>query len=166
MILYYHTWVIIMRAEERTIARRKLDKKLISLRNHNDFSVPLRGWLRAIREALGLTSTQLAKRMGVVQSRAVTIEQAEARGTITLNTLEKAAQAMDCRLVYAIVPRTSLEDMVEHQSRQKALKMLKQASHSMALEDQAVGSEEEAELIKRLEKKLIEKAGSSLWDDV
>ncbi len=83
------------------------------LHNTELFARPSRGWLKAIREALGMTTAQLGQRLGVVQSRVVAIEQAEAKGTVTLNSLEKAAQALDCRLVYALVPRQSLEDAVE-----------------------------------------------------
>ncbi|VAX03953.1 hypothetical protein MNBD_GAMMA20-319, partial [hydrothermal vent metagenome] len=94
-----------MRPKERAVARRQLDKRLNLLRDSESFVRPSRGWIKAIREALGMTTTQLAKRLGVVQSRTVAIEQAEAKGSITLNSLEKAANALDCRLVYALVPR-------------------------------------------------------------
>ena len=93
------------------------------------------------------------------------IEQAEANGTITLNSLEKAAQAMDCRLVYAIVPRKPLDELVEDRAHQKAKKSLKMTSHTMALEAQELEEADEAELLKKLTRKFIEKSGSSLWED-
>lgn len=154
-----------MRPEDRATARRKLDKRLFSLSEDSDFTSPPRGWLKAIRESLGMTTSQLGKRLGVAQSRAVVIEQAEANGTITLNSLEKAAQAMDCRLVYAIVPRKPLDELVEDRAHQKAKKSLKMTSHTMALEAQELEEEDEAELLKKLTRKFIEKSGSSLWED-
>jgi len=108
-----------MRPEDRATARRQLDKRLSSLQNRELFVRPPRGWLKAIREALGMTTTQLGQRLGVVQSRVVAIEQGESKGSITLNSLEKAAQALDCRLVYALVPEQPLEDMVRLRSWQK-----------------------------------------------
>lgn len=154
-----------MRPEDRTTARRKLDKRLFLFRNNSNFTPPPRGWLKAIRESLGMTTSQMGKRLGVVQSRAVAIEQAETKGTITLNSLEKAAQAMNCRLVYAIVPRKPLEELVKDRAHQKAKKSLKMTSHTMALEAQTLEAEDEAELLKSLTRKFIEKSGSSLWED-
>ena len=165
-VVYYHTKVIIMRAEDRISARRQLDKRLNSINNNTDLCArPPRGWLKAIREALGMTMAQLGKRLGVVQSRAFTIEQAEANGTITLNSLEKAAQAMDCRLVYALVPRKPLEDIIEERAWIKAKQRMSATRHTMALEAQGVDKEDEAEQLKRLARKLVEKAGSELWEE-
>ncbi len=94
------------------VARRQLDKRLNLLRNMKGLARPSRGWIKAIREALGMTTAQLAKRIGVSQPRAVAIEKAEAESAITLNSLERAARALDCRLVYALVPRDPLEELV------------------------------------------------------
>src|SRR6056297_2717580 len=105
-----------MRPEERITARRILDNRLTSLRDSDAPARPPRGWIRAIREALGMTTSQLAARLGVVQSRVPALEQAEAKKTVTLASLEKAANAMDCRLVYALVPRKPLEELVEERA--------------------------------------------------
>jgi predicted DNA-binding mobile mystery protein A len=112
-----------------------------------------------------MTSSQLAERLGVVQSRVPALEQAEARKTVTLASLEKAAHAMDCRLVYALVPRKPLEELVEDRARLKAKKRLASTSHSMALEAQSVAEADEQEQLKRLTRQLLEKAGSDLWED-
>ncbi len=112
-----------------------------------------------------MTTTQLAKRLGVVQSRAVAIEQAEAKGTITLNSLEKAANALDCRLVYALVPRKPLDELVSERAERLAKKRLRSTSHSMALEAQSVKVADEQEQLKRMIERLIEKAGSELWEE-
>jgi len=154
-----------MRLEDRATARRQLDKRLSLLQNEELFARPPRGWLKAIREALGMTTAQLGRRMGVAQSRAVAIEQAEIKGSTTLNTLEKAAHALDCRLVYSLVPRTSLEYLVEERALLVAKKRLKSTSHSMALEAQDVDTSDEYEQLKKLTRRLIEQAGSRLWED-
>jgi predicted DNA-binding mobile mystery protein A len=126
---------------------------------------PPRGWLKAIRDALGLTTTQLAQRLGVAQSRVIAIEQAETKGTITLNRLEKAAQALDCRLVYVLLPKHSLEETIQHRAMQAARKRLKSARHTMALEAQGVEEADDREQLKRLVSQLIEKGGSKLWEE-
>ena len=154
-----------MRSEDRSTARRQLDKRLSSMQNMELFVRPPRGWLKAIREALGMTTAQLGRRLGVVQSRVVAIEQAEAKGTITLNSLEKAAQALDCRLVYALMPRQPLEDIVEQRASLLAKSRLKSTGHTMTLEAQGVDATDESEQLKRLIRQLVEKSGSKLWEE-
>ncbi len=152
-----------MRADERAFARKRLDKRLNSLRNSELFARPPRGWVRAIRQALGMTTAQLGARIGVSQSRAYEIEKAEAAGRITLESLERAAHALDCQLVYALVPRQPLESTVEQQAIKVARKALKSTSHSMALEDQRVNTDDEDWQVKELARRLLEKSGSRLW---
>lgn len=91
-----------MRPQDRATARRQLDKHLSQEPYADVFARPPRGWIKAIREALGMTTKQLAQRLGVVQSRIVAIEKAEVSGSITLDSLERAAHAPDCRLVYTL----------------------------------------------------------------
>ena len=154
-----------MRPEDRSTARRQLDKRLSLKQNMELFVRPPRGWLKAIREALGMTTAQLGRRLGVVQSRVVAIEQAEAKGTITLNSLEKAAQALDCRLVYALMPKQPLEDIVEQRASLLAKSRLKSTGHTMTLEAQGVDATDESEQLKRLIRQLVEKSGSKLWEE-
>jgi predicted DNA-binding mobile mystery protein A len=152
-----------MRAQDRASARKNLDKRLNFQRNSEALARPSRGWIRAIREALGMTTTQLGKRMGVNQSTALGFEMAEMSKGTTLETLERAANALDCRLVYAFVPRKSLEALVEERARRLAKKHIRATSHSMALEDQRVDEDDEREQLERLVRKLIEQSGSALW---
>lgn len=154
-----------MRAENRAMARKQLDKRLNPLR-HNDALVrPPRGWIKAIREALGMTTAQLGKRMGVSQPRIVDIEKSEKGGTITLDTLERAANAMDCKLVYAFVPRVSLEKIIEEKARDIAKQRLDVTGHTMALEAQGTTAEDKQDLLERMVRQIVEKAGSEIWKD-
>ena len=154
-----------MRAQDRVTARRQLDKRLKLLRNKDLFARPPRGWIKAIRESLGMTTRQLAKRIGIVQSRAVEIENAEVKGSITLNSLERAARALDCELVYVLMPRKPLETMVEERATRIAKRRLKQAAHNMALEDQSTSEEDRKEQVKELTRQIVQKSGSALWED-
>ena len=154
-----------MRARDRAPARRQLDKRLNSLRDSSIFARPPRGWIKAIRESLGMTTRQMARRIGVTQSRAVDIEKAETRGSITLDSLERAARALDCDLVYALVPRKPLETMVEERAARLAKHRLKAARHSMTLEDQSLDETDEREQVTQLAKRLAEKSGSALWEE-
>lgn len=154
-----------MRAQDRATARKQLDKRLNRLRNSDALSRPPRGWIKAIREALGMTTTQFGKRLGVSQSTALGFEKSEVSKGITLETLERAARALDCRLVYALVPSKPLELLVEGQARELAKKRLRATSHSMALEDQRVDEADERDHLERLVQKLLNQPGSALWEN-
>jgi len=154
-----------MRPLDRASARRQLDKRFSALGNIEVLTRPPRGWVKAIREALGMTSAQLAKRMGVSQPRVFKLEQAEAQGAVTLESLERAAHALDCRLVYALVPRRPLDALIEERALHLAEKRLAAASHTMALEAQGVEKGDESEQLRRLVRLMIEKAGSGLWQE-
>ena len=154
-----------MSPEDRASARRQLDKRLDSLRDLDALARPPRGWVRAIREALGMTTAQLARRLGVSQPRVVVLEQAEAKGTITLESLERAAHALDCQLSYVLIPRRPLEALVEERALQLAGKRLAAASHSMALEAQSVAPEDEARQLVELARRIAARDGSKLWQD-
>ncbi|MGH8225250.1 MAG: mobile mystery protein A [Gammaproteobacteria bacterium] len=154
-----------MRAADRASARRQLDRRLDSLRQSNAFKRPPRGWIKAIRESLGMTAAQLGRRLGVSQERALAIEKAEVKGAITLDSLERAAHALGCRLVYALLPEKPLEEIVKDRASANAKQRLKSTSHSMALEAQGVEASDEREHIERLTRQLIERGGAALWDD-
>lgn len=154
-----------MAPPDRALARRQLDKKLASLRGSEAFTRPRRGWIKSIREALGMTAKQLGRRLGVSQPRVTAIEKAEVAGALTLESLEKAAHAMDCQLVYALVPREPLNDMLRKRAEGRARGMMAATGHSMALEAQAVDQETEAEQLEELVRRLMDKAGAEMWDD-
>jgi len=153
-----------MRARERALARYQIDKRLKNLQNMDIFARPPRGWIKAIREALGMTATQLGKRLGVSQPRVLKIEDSEVSGNVTLETLERAARALDCQLVYMLVPRQPLEEMIFKRAEQLAREQIEVTGHSMALEDQCVDAPDESLQIEALTRKLLARSPSKLWD--
>lgn len=154
-----------MTPRERATARRQIDKRLSTLRNSDALVRPPRGWVKAIREALGMTAAQLGERIGVSKQRALALEKAESSGSITLESLERAAKALDCRLVYALVPRKPLETMVEERAFRRAKEQLRATRHTMALEAQGIDKTEEELQLERLARALTERASSALWDE-
>lgn len=118
--------------------RVALEQRLGPVRMQADaLAPPDGGWIRAIREALGMGATQLARRMGVSQPTVTKLEQSEAAGRIQLDSLRRAAAALDCDVVYALVPRRPLQDMVAARRVLVAAREYARAAHSMALEDRA-----------------------------
>jgi predicted DNA-binding mobile mystery protein A len=154
-----------MRREDRATARRQLDKRLSLLSGADSLACPPYGWIKAIREALGMTTAQLGKRLGVSQPRVVKIEKAEKDGAITLDSLERTAQALDCRLVYALVPRKPLDDLVAERAKTIAKKRLETTGHSMKLEAQGIEANDEDEQLKILMNKIVAQGGSVLWEE-
>lgn len=147
------------------LARWALDTQLRPLREIEPLIRPERGWIRAIREALGMTTGQFAKRLGVSQPRVATLERAEADGVVTLKTLRQAAEALDCVLVYALVPKTPLEDMVKDRARYVAERQLERTDQTMRLENQAVSQQRLARAREDLAAELM-RSDRRLWADI
>ena len=146
-------------------AIRHLDKRFAALRPLSGSSRPSKGWLRAIRDALGMTTAQFARRLGVSQPRIVELEQSEASGGVTLNTLQRAAEALGCRLVYALVPERPLAETVRERADLIAERHLASVEHTMRLEDQAVKSKTAGrELRRRMIDDLLRRP-ARLWDE-
>jgi predicted DNA-binding mobile mystery protein A len=129
-------------------ARKRLDERLLALKPESRFDPPPRGWVRAIREAIGMTGVQFARRSGIRPQNVGALEKSEATGTIELKTLRQAAEALDCRLVYALVPNSSLESSVNERARKIALRDLGRVAHTMALEAQGTGDADLEERIR------------------
>jgi predicted DNA-binding mobile mystery protein A len=119
-------------------SRSSLDERFRKLGPVSRYSSPVRGWIKAVREALGMTTEQLARRLGVKQPSVVAIEQSEAKGTIELATLRRVAEALDCTLIFALVPKKPLEVIVRDRARAFARRRRGPVEHSMLLEDQKV----------------------------
>jgi predicted DNA-binding mobile mystery protein A len=129
-------------------ARRSLDRVLAPYSTIHR-RAPARGWVRAVRDALGMTAEQLGERMGITQPSVNRLEVSEAEGTIQLNTLRRAAEALGCEVVYALVPRKTLRETYDEAARVVARRELGRLNHTMALEDQAVEDEEEDDRLRR-----------------
>lgn len=127
---------------------------------------PPAGWLRSIREALGMTSAVLGERLGMSASGARKLEQAEAADAITLSTLRRVAEALDCELQYALVPRRPLRQMRWQQALRLAEQWQQRSSRTMALEAQPIASPSAAadERLKALAEEILRTSGTRLWD--
>jgi predicted DNA-binding mobile mystery protein A len=152
-----------MKNETRQRARRRLDERLSALEPEDRFLPPPKGWIRAIRDALGMSGVQFASRLGVRPQSVDALEKSEAIGSIQLKTLRRMAEALDCTLVYALVPKTSLEDAVRERARKIAVRDLRRVAHTMKLEAQATG---DADLEARIEAYIRDVIKDrDLWDE-
>ncbi|SRR6266567_3542551 len=126
---------------------------------------PAEGWLRTVRNALGMSGAQLAKRMGVTRARVAQAEHAELTGGVTLKSMQATADAMGCKFVYAIVPAGRIEDVVMVQARKKAKAIVGTASQHMALEGQTLPNDKIAQEVDRLTQELAREMPPDFWRD-
>jgi len=120
--------------------QRKQLESVFSAARALEIQVPRSGWLYAIRSALEMPLKTIAKRLGITVQGAKDLEMREANGNVTLNKLRQAAEALNCRLVYVLIPNEPLETMLETAANSFADNMMKDVSNSMSLEGQATTS--------------------------
>jgi predicted DNA-binding mobile mystery protein A len=146
------------------LATEQLDRRFVDLRPLvGKAARPPRGWIKAIREGLGMTSAQLAKRMGVSQPRIAELEKAEIGGNVTVQSLERAAEALECRLVYLLIPNQPLEERIAVQAETVAEQHMSSVEQTMRLEKQAVDNDRQRRALKqRIITQLLDRP-SRLW---
>lgn len=124
---------------------------------------PSGSWVRAIRTALGMTTRQLASRLCIAQSSVTALEKSEAEEKITLQTLRRAAEALDCELHYVLVPRQSLGKRIDTQAECIAMNNVSRVVHTMHLEDQVPNSATDKDAVKILKWQLLNQPWKNLW---
>jgi predicted DNA-binding mobile mystery protein A len=142
-------------------SRSGLDERFRELGPASRYRPPVRGWIKAVREALGMTTGQLATRVGIKQPTLVAIEQSEAKGSIELATLRRVAEALDCTLVYALVPHKPLEATIRERAGAFLRRRRAPIEHSMLLEAQSVKNRD---LEARLDAVVRETNPRLFWD--
>jgi predicted DNA-binding mobile mystery protein A len=146
-------------------AIRHLDDRFQVLRPLAESPRPAKGWLRAIRDALGMTGAQMGHRLHVTQPSIAGLEQAEVNGSITLHTLQRAAEALGCRLVYALVPERPLADTLRERAELIATRESEAVEHTMRLENQATGDKRVRKELHRQAVEDLLRRPARLWDE-
>lgn len=126
---------------------------------------PPSGWIAAVREALGMSSAQLARRLGITKPTMRKIEESERRGTITLSTLQRAANALGCEVKISLLPPDSLEGILRRRALETAEKILKRTSLHMNLEAQGTSPSFQKDQLKEMADDLIRNFDRRLWED-
>ena len=148
---------------DKKLIREQLDSKLSTLKGFTAQGLKSIGWIKTIREALGMTSTNLASRVGVNQSRIIHMEKAERDGNIKISTMEKVADALDMDFVYGFVPRTSLNEMVRQQAKKIALYKMERLDNTMRLELQELSSKEKERALKDMIDRILIDGPKDFW---
>ena len=153
-----------MKSKNTRLIREQLDITLKRFEKVKTLSTPRKGWIRAIRSALGMNGRQLADRLNVSPSRITKLEHDELSGAVTFKTMRKTAEALDCVFVYGLVPKTLLEDIVKKQAQRVAKEKFTRVARTMGLELQNLPKKENVKALKNLEEELLRTMPKYLWD--
>ena len=145
--------------DNKKILRRSYQKKFNTLKKAI-ITRPQQGWLNTIREYLGMTTTQLAKRLEISQPRIVAIEKNERN--VKISTMERIADLLDCDFIYAFIPRENIDDIIYNQAKKKAQKILNKVNKNMSLENQLAKTDE---LLKDIIEELLDGNVTRIWDE-
>ncbi len=126
---------------------------------------PKEGWIRTFRKALGMSSPQLAIRMGVSKSQMSQMERMETEDRITLKQLRRVADSLDCELIYMLKPKIPVKDIVKKRAIDKARKLIQKTDIQMKLEAQQLNKKSLEEQINFEVIRLMKEMPRDLWDE-
>lgn len=152
--------------KHKSLKIQQLDAKIGAIaKNITAFNKPAIGWLKAIRTAIGMSQQQLGNKLNITRQSVQEIESREKDGSITLNSLQETAAAMDMQLVYAFIPKDgSLEQLIERKARQIATEIVMRTSTSMKLEDQGNSRQRLKKAIDERTDYIKAEMPKTLWD--
>jgi predicted DNA-binding mobile mystery protein A len=147
----------------KRLRRQQLDQYFQTHLKGFNTALPKKGWIREIREALGMTMEDLGRRMSVIKQRVERLEKDEVTKKVTLESMEKAAEAMDCEFVYFFIPKASLQATLERQAERAAVVIAKSVQSTMQLEKQGTPEKSQKQLIQSLKDELLLKNDRRIW---
>ena len=144
---------------------QQLNEKILRLAGMQHVIVPPIGWIKAIRNGIGMSMEQLGKKLSITKQGVMDIEKREKEGAITIKSMQEIAKAIDMQFVYGLVPDAgSLDQMIEMRALEMAIKIVQRTSNTMKLEDQANSKERIEKAIKERATEIINKTPKILWD--
>ena len=152
------------RGQQAKLRRRELDRLFAKVRDLQ-LAAPRDGWISSIRESLGISGQELARRLKVDPSVVSRLERSEAKRTITLSSLDRAAAALGCRVVYTLLPERLLEETISTRAKAAAKRLRKPVSHSMSLEDQSLDQLAAQDREQLLIEELVDNLDPALWSE-
>ena len=143
----------------------QLDQKLGHFQKAEVILVPDRGWINTIRTTLNMTMAQLGAKLRITRQGVKKIEESEAKGTITINSLKEAGEALDLKFVYGFVPKDgTIDNLIDSKAKILARKIVLRTNQNMKLEDQGIGDEKINDSIMDLANEIKREMRKSLWD--
>ena len=146
--------------------RRQISEKLEVLRHFRDKMPIYTGrWIEVIRQALGMTQAQLARRLGIQPQSLHNLEKNELSQSISVGSLKKVANALHCQIYIAFIPEKAIEKIVQEKALQIATKIIMDTAHTMDLEKQAPTERFLKKQIKEVAEELIKNADKRIWEN-
>lgn len=150
---------------KKSLQIQQLNGKMLAFASLQKVAPPPTGWIKAIRNAIGMSMLQLGNRLSITKQSVQDMESREKDGSISIKALREAARALDMQLVYGFVPNDgSLEALIDRKAKELATQIVMRTSNSMKLEDQENSKQ-------RIEKAIQERAFAiktempkTLWD--
>jgi predicted DNA-binding mobile mystery protein A len=122
---------------KKSLQIQQLNTKMLAYASLQKVAPPPTGWIKAIRNAIGMSMLQLGNRLSITKQSVQDIERREKDGSITIKALREAARALDMQLVYGFVPNDgSLELLIERKAKELATQIVMRTNNTMKLEDQ------------------------------
>ena len=150
---------------KRKLLIEQLDQKLQPFQKTKMVLVPNKGWINTIRTALNMTMAQLGTKLKITRQGVKSIEESEAKGSISINSLKEVGEALDLKFVYGFVPKDgTIDNLVNKKAEKLAQKIVLRTNQNMKLEDQGIGDEKINETIKELANEIKREMRKSLWD--
>lgn len=150
---------------KRTLLIEQLDQKLEAFSKTKEIIIPERGWINTIRTTFNMTMAQLGSKLKITRQGVKRIEESEANGTITINSLKDVANAMDLKLVYALIPKEgSIENLINLKAEKLARKIVLRTNQNMKLENQGISEDKIDASIIDLANEIKREMRKSLWD--
>jgi predicted DNA-binding mobile mystery protein A len=148
---------------DKKLLRKQISNKLEPLKMYVAATTGITGWVKTIREALGMTTYDLAKRTDMDQAQLSRMEKAEPEGKVTLSTMQRIGEGLGMKFVYGFVPERDLETLVRQQAKKIAMERLQRLNKTMALELQDLDSEEKNEALSDMIDKLLIDSPTDFW---
>ena len=144
---------------------QQLNEKMLQLAGMKHVIIPPIGWIKAIRNGIGMSMEQLGKKLSITKQGVMDIEKREKEGAITIKSMQEIAKAIDMQFVYGFVPDAgSLDQMIEMRALEMATKIVQRTSNTMKLEDQENSKERIEKAIKERAAEIMNKTPKILWD--
>ena len=154
-----------MKIQQQKLLIEQIDRRIKEVKSLGDLNPPIKGWIHSIRIALKMSLRQLGLRLKISAQSVKEIEQREMNGSITLKSLNEVANALNMKVVYAVVPQNeNIEKMIEKRAIEVAREIVLRTSNTMRLEDQENSKERIERAIREKAREIINTMPKYLWD--
>jgi predicted DNA-binding mobile mystery protein A len=150
---------------KKSLQIQQLNSKMLAYASLQKVAPPPTGWIKAIRNAIGMSMLQLGNRLSITKQSVQDIERREKDGSITIKALREAARALDMQLIYGFVPKDgSLELLIERKAKELATQIVMRTNNTMKLEDQENTRQRIETAIKERTTIIKTEMPKTLWD--